>query len=82
MISAYKNAGKLDKEIRKKINEIVEKCVICKRNSKSKSKPAVVIPKATEFNSIIAIDLKIIRYRYILLIICVVTRFIQGKSVE
>ena len=79
MICTYKNAGKLNEEIRKKINDVVEKCEICKRNSRSKPKPAVVIPKATEFNSIVAIDLKIIGDRYILWMICACTRFIQGR---
>ncbi len=59
MIYAYRNAGKLDEGIRKKIIEIVDKCEICKKNSKSKPKPAVAIPKATEFNSIVAMDLKV-----------------------
>ena len=34
MIYAYRNAGKLDEGIRKKIIEIVDKCEICKKNSK------------------------------------------------
>ena len=51
---------KLDEGTRKKINEIVEKCEIYKKNSKSKPKPAVAIPKATEFNSIVSVDLKIV----------------------
>ena len=59
MIYAYRNAGKLDEGIRKKLNEIVDKCEICNKNSKSKPKPVVAIPKATEFNSIVAMDLKV-----------------------
>ena len=39
LIYAYRNAGKLDEGIRKRINEIVDKCEICKKNSKSKQKP-------------------------------------------
>ena len=35
LIYAYRNAGKLDEGIRKRINEIVDKCEICKKNSKS-----------------------------------------------
>ena len=65
MMYAYRNAGKLDEETRKKIKDVVEKCEICKRQSKSKSKPAVAIPKATEFNTIVVIDLKIVGERYI-----------------
>ena len=50
MIYAYRNAGKLDEGIRKRVIDIVDKCEICKKNSKYKTKPAVVIPKATIFN--------------------------------
>ena len=35
LIYAYKNAGKLDERIRKKINDIVDKCEICKKNRTS-----------------------------------------------
>ena len=59
--------------------DVVEKCEICKRQSKSKSKPAVAIPKATEFNTIITIDLKIVGERYILWMVDACTRFIQGR---
>ena len=47
LIYAYRNAGKLDEGIRKRINEIVDKCEICKKNNKSKLKPTVAIPKVT-----------------------------------
>ena len=66
LIYAYKNAGKLDEGIRKKINEIVDKYIIYKKNSNSKPKPAVVIPKAT-----IAIDLK--HYAIIFLILVILS---------
>ena len=79
LIYAYRNAGKLDEGIRKRINEIVDKCEICKKNNKSKPKPAVAIPKATEFNSIVAMDLKVMREKYVLWIIYACTRFIQGR---
>ena len=51
MYYAYRSAGKLDKETRKKIDEVVEKCVVCKRNSRSKSRPSGAIPRAGDFNS-------------------------------
>ena len=73
---AFRNAGKLDEETKKKINEIVDKCEVCKKNSKSKSKPTVAIPKATDFNSTVAIDLKIVGDKYILWMVCACTRFI------
>ena len=62
-----------------KINDVVQKCEVCERSSRSKPKPAVAIPKATEFNSIVAIDLKIIGNRYILWMIYACTRVIQGR---
>ena len=79
MIYAYRNAGKLDEGIRKKIIEILDKCEICKKNSKSKPKCAVAIPKATESNSIVTIDLKVMGEKYILWMVCACTRFIQGR---
>ena len=47
---AFRNAGNLDEETKKKFNDIVERCEYCKTNRKSKSKPRVAIPKATDFN--------------------------------
>ena len=79
LIYACRNAGKLDEGIRKRINEIVDKCEICNKNIKSKPKPAVEIPKATEFNSIVAMDLKVMGYKYILWMTFACTRFIQGR---
>ena len=66
----------MDEGIRKKINDIVDKCEIWKKNSKSKPKPTVAIPNAMEFNSIVAMDLKIMGDEYILRMICACTRFI------
>ena len=77
MIYAYRYAGKLDEGIRKKIIEIVDKCEVCKKISKSKPKPFVTIPKATKFNSIVVIDLKVMGEKYIFWMVC--ARFIQGK---
>ena len=55
MYYAYMNAGKFDEEIKKTIDEVVEKCEICKRNSCSKSKPSVAVPRATDFNSVVIV---------------------------
>ena len=63
---AYRNAGKLNEETRKKIDEAVDKCSICKKNGCSKSKSTVAIPKAKDFNSTVSIDLKIVGDKYIL----------------
>ena len=78
MYYAYENAGKLDKDTRKLIDEVIEKCEICKKNSRSKSKPSVAIPRATDFNSIVSIDLKSIGDKYILWMVCSFTKFVKG----
>ena len=57
----------------------MDKCEICKKNSRSKSKPIVAIPKATEFNSTVAVDLNIHGDKYIIWMVYACTRFIQGK---
>ena len=57
---------------------MVEHCEICKKNERLKSKPDVAIPRATDFNSVIAIDLKEKGNEYILWMICGFTQFIKG----
>ena len=66
MLFAFRNAGKLDDETRKMIDKVVDSCEFCKRNSRSKSKPTVAIPRATDFNSVVSFDLKCIGDKYIL----------------
>ena len=75
---AFRNAGKLNTEIRKTIGEVVENCEICKQNTRSKSKPVVAISRATDFNSVIVIDLKAAGKENILWMICGFKRFIKG----
>ena len=59
MDCVFTNIGRMNEEMRKKIKEVVEKYEIYKKNSHSKSMLTVAIPKATDFNSTVAIDLKI-----------------------
>ena len=42
----------------------------------------MAIPKATEFNSVVAIDLKEIGDKYILWMVCACTKFIQGEVLK
>ena len=79
---AYNNAGKLNTVTRKLIKEVVENCDICKKNERSKPKPAVAISRATDFNSVIAIDLKEFGKENILWMICGFTRFIKGFVIK
>ena len=75
---AYRNAGKLDSETRKLIKEVVDNCDICKKNGRSKPGLSVAIPRATDFNSVVAIDLKEFGKEIILWMVCRFTRFIEG----
>ena len=78
MYCTYENAGKLNNDARRLIDEVVDKCEICKKNSRSESKPSVVIPKAMDFNVIVSIDMKSIGDKYILWMVCAFTKFVKG----
>ena len=87
MFYAYRNAGKLGKEGKKIIDNVVEKCAICKKNVCSRSRPSVAVPRATEFNTMVAVDLKVIGDKNILWMICGFTKFIReivqkGETLE
>ena len=82
MLYAFRNAGKLDGDTRQLIDKVVDNCDICKENSRSKSKPSVAIPRATDFNSIVSFDLKSIGDKHILWMICTFTKFIKGIVVK
>ena len=44
---AFRSVGKLEPGMVKLIKTVVEECDICKRNSRSRSKPTVAIPRAS-----------------------------------
>ena len=62
----------------KMIKEVVEGCSICQKNSRSRSKPSVAIPRAMDFNSIVTLDLKEMGKKYILWIVCAFSRMLVG----
>ena len=78
MLYAYRNAGILTDEGRKVIRKVVANCRVCKKFKKSLGTPKVSLPKALDFNEIVAIDLKQMDKKYILWMICTFTRFIKG----
>merc|ERR1711984_33400 len=82
MLYAFKNAGKLDTETRKNIERVIETCEICKKNKRSASKPAVAIPRASDFNSIVSLDLKSAGDKHILWMVCTFTKFIKGAVLK
>ena len=56
-----KNAGCVDKEFGKEINNVCENCDFCRKYKRPYSKPVVGFPVAEEFNQIVCIDLKEVR---------------------
>ena len=40
-------------------------CTVCKMNDQSKSKPSVAIPRTTDFNTALTLDLKAMGKHYI-----------------
>ncbi len=58
LITLIKNAGAHDESIHDAIREVTSQCDICIRNRKAPLRPAVGFPLATQFNEMVAIDLK------------------------
>ena len=56
-----KNAGCVDKEFVKEINNVCENCDFCRKYKRPYSKPVVGFPVAEEYNQIVCIDLKEVR---------------------
>ena len=79
MLYTYRNAGKLDSEVRKLIKRVFEDCRICKKFRKSLGRPRITIPKTMDFNEIVSLDCKQFGDKNVLWIVDTFTRFIQGK---
>lgn len=71
-------------ELKKAIEELSEKCDICKRYKKSRPKPVVTFPLATQFNETVAMDLKTYSNNsiYFLHLIDHATRFSQAVVIR
>ena len=52
LLHAFRNANRLDKDVRKIIKRVVEGCKVCKKFKKSQGKPKVSLPIMTDFNQI------------------------------
>ena len=56
----------------------MENCDVCKKNGRSKSRPLVAIPRATDFYSIAKMDLKEFENVNVLWVVCAFARMIKG----
>ena len=82
LLHAYKQANLLTDEVRRLIKKVCENCSICQKLQKSQSKPKVALPKVTDFNQIVTLDLKLFGDRYVLWLVDSFTRFIQGCVIK
>ena len=82
MIHAYKQANLLTDTVRKSIKKVCDNCLICQKYKKSQVKPKVALPKVTDFNQVVTLDLKQFGDKYVLWAVDSFTRFIQGKALK
>lgn len=84
LINLVKTSGVEDDQLFKAIEKISERCDTCKRYKKSRPRPAVTFPLASEFNETVALDLKIYENNktYFLHIIDHATRFSAATVIK
>ena len=66
---------KNDKDLLEAVDQVSESCQICKRYKKSPSIPAVGLPLASKFMDCVAMDLFVVKGKFILHLIDVFTRY-------
>ena len=81
LIAVYRNTGWMSPELRDTITQVVQDCKICQKFSKSVMRLKVALPKSRSFNEVVTLDLKEFGSKYILWMINLFTRFIQGKLI-
>ena len=69
------NAGIENKKLQKEVESISKKCITCVKFQDRASRPVVCTPMATEFNEMLALDLKIFGKHYFLVIVDLAMRF-------
>ena len=76
LVKLVERAGRSnDHKLIKEIGKVTEECQICKQFSKPSPKPIVGLPHASEFNEMVAMDLKFFDGHIILHLIDHLTRF-------
>ena len=79
---AFKCANLMDADLKKKINKVISECRVCKKFTKRFSRPKATLPKSTEFNQIVTLDLKFFDGVPVLWLIDSCTRFIKGAVLK
>ena len=80
----FKNSSENDKETFNVVDEVHEKCEICRKFQKSPSRPKVGLPVSFDFNECVALDLKERKTNkeYILYCICTFSRLTRGVIIK
>ena len=76
------NAGVQNKNLEKEIDLLSEKCLTCFKFQRRPPRPIVCTEWATEFNEMIAIDLKVWGKHYFLVIVDLTTRFCSASVIN
>ena len=82
LLHAYKQANLLTQEVRDLIKKVCQSCSVCQRFKKSQKKPRVALPKVTDFNQVVTLDLKFFGEKCVLWMVDSFTRFIQGAVIK
>ena len=77
-----RNSGVTDTHLNEIVDNVSQSCDVCKRFQKSPPRPAVGFPLATEFNEIVAMDIKFINGVPVLHLIDHATRYSAGCRVR
>ena len=82
IISLLRNAGQIDLELEAELRNICKQCDFCLKHSRSAPRPIVSLPLATQFNELIAMDLKKIEGVWVLHCLDYLTRFSAGHTIS
>ena len=84
MVRFVRNSKLYNKNCDKLIQEIVSNCKVCQTFRKSQERPKVSMPKSTEINSVVSLDLKELfsEKKYILYLTCETSHYIRGKVIS
>ena len=75
------NAGRSNKQLEKEIDSISENCLTCLKFQRQPPRPIVSVDWATEFNEMIAIDLKLWGRNYFIVMVDLATRFCTASVI-
>ena len=84
LVRFVRNSKIYTKQCDKLIQEIVSNCKVCQTFRKSQERPKVSMPKSTEINSVVSLDLKELfsEKKYILYLTCETSHYIRGKVIS